>query len=93
VLYAVAVAILLTYALLVFFTTDTGRGVGFISFGAIVLMDVAVFVYNRAGLLTSPTLLTLTLTGIRAALVAWGPLYVVFMFCPLRCMREFAICA
>jgi hypothetical protein len=100
-LYAVAVAILLAYALLVLLMTDTGRGVGFITFGAIVLLDIrpvvcfcsvcgvvfvvrvvldcaahiCVLLYHQAGLLTSPMLLALTLTGIRAAFVSWGPLY------------------
>lgn len=40
VLYAIAVAILVAYAVLVATTTDTGRGVGFITAGVIILLDI-----------------------------------------------------
>eukprot|EP00698_Gefionella_okellyi_P022063 TRINITY_DN725_c0_g1_i3.p1 TRINITY_DN725_c0_g1~~TRINITY_DN725_c0_g1_i3.p1 ORF type:complete len:1823 (+),score=496.75 TRINITY_DN725_c0_g1_i3:2151-7619(+) len=73
VLYVIAVGILLAYALLVWFLTTSQPGVGFVSAGCIIVLDVCVYFYYQSGLLTSPSLLALTLTGVRAAFISWGP--------------------
>jgi len=93
-LYAAALVVLVTYALLNFFLSenraDQGTGLGFVTASTMIILDVMVGLMYGSGLVTSPGSLSSVIALSRGAVLIFGARYwligVAFVYC---CMGWF----
>ncbi|KAJ6250206.1 calpain [Anaeramoeba flamelloides] len=74
-LYIISFAVLLTYSFLVLYLIDEKRYLGFVQSGAIIFLDIILFLYTRTQKPRSPTLICIILIIERVVIISFGTSY------------------